>query len=212
MKTKEERFKRDWFLSQMCRIGQEAHHGQFPALTAAEVISFLMVCLNSSEAGVSFERSSCYTCKAELRDKKPEHCAGPWVYNYLARETRGYACLVLCYDLQSSRSQMLCMYIQSYTPANIWSVHVCSHTHMERGGRLPDETHKHSQMRVFVGLWWEHPKVYSKDAVIGVGTIDWKSHPQRTLVMTVSKVMMRARRLACAGSLRMWVSIFGLQL
>lgn len=49
MKTKEERFKHDWFPSQMCRVGQEAHHGQFLALTAAEVISFLMVCLNSSE-------------------------------------------------------------------------------------------------------------------------------------------------------------------
>lgn len=212
MKTKEERFKHDWFPSQMCRVGQEAHHGQFLALTAAEVISFLMVCLNSSEAGVSFEGSSCYTCKAELRDKKPERFAGPWVCNYLVRETWGYACLVLFYDLQSSRSQMFCIYIQSYTPANIWSVHVCSHTHMERAGGLTDETHKHSQMRVFVGLWWEHPVVYSKDAVIGVGIIDSKSHPQRTLVMAVSKVMMKARRLACAGSLRMQVSIFGLQL
>lgn len=74
---------------------------------------------------------------------------------------------------------------------------------MERAGGLADETHKHSQMRVFVGLWREHPVVYSKDAVIGVGIIDWKSHPQRTLVMAVSKVMMKARMLACAGSLRM---------
>lgn len=41
---------------------------------------------------------------------------------------------------------------------------------------------------------------YSKDAVIGVWTIDWKSHPQRT-VMAVSKVMVRARRLACVGIL-----------
>lgn len=142
MKTKEEQFKRDWFLSQMCRVGQEAHHGQFPALTAAEVISFLMVCLKFLRGGVSFEHSSCYTCKAELRVKKPEHCAGPWVYNYLASETWGYGCLVLFYDLQSSRPQMLCIYIQSYTHANIWSVHVCFQIHIEREGGLADETHR----------------------------------------------------------------------
>lgn len=138
---------------------------------------------------MSFERSSCYTCKAELRVKKPEPCAGPWVYNYLASETWGYGYLVLFYDLQSSRPQMLCIYIQSYTHANVGSVHVCSHTHIEREGdlqmRLTDE---HSQMRVFVGPWWECPMVYSKNTVIRVGTIDWKSHSQRT-VMAVSKVM-----------------------
>ena len=68
-------------------------------------------------------------------------------------------------------------------------MHVCSHTHIEREGGLADETHRRTLTdeavcRTLMSI----PMVYSKNAVIRVGTIDWKSHSQRT-IMAVSKVM-----------------------
>lgn len=129
-------------------------------------------------------------------------CAGPWVYNYLASKTRGYN-VALTYNAAGHRCSA---YTYSHMHMLIYEVCTCVPTHTQKGGRRG--THRWD----FLGWlqdFGEKAQWYdSKNAVIGVGTIGWTSHPQRTLVTAGSKVMVRARRLACAGRLMIQVSIF----